>query len=141
MQDDTTERQQHQAPSSQAGRPPPIVLTSQVNLIQLQRQLKDLLKGKFEFRNTRNGTKVVTKEIVFFFSTIRAHFDSNNFPNFTFYPKSQKPIKAVIQHFPVSAPAEDISDGLVSLGFDVISVNVRDQVSHPHRTTGKIIIV
>jgi hypothetical protein len=31
--DDTIERQQHRAPSIQAGRPPPIVLSSQVNLI------------------------------------------------------------------------------------------------------------
>jgi serine phosphatase RsbU (regulator of sigma subunit) len=35
--DDTTKLQQHQAQSSQAGRPPPIVLTSQGNLMQLQR--------------------------------------------------------------------------------------------------------
>jgi hypothetical protein len=43
--DDTTERQPHQKLSSKAGRPPPIVVTSQVNLIQSQRQLKGLLKG------------------------------------------------------------------------------------------------
>jgi hypothetical protein len=54
--DDTTERQQHQASSSQAGRQPPIVLTCQVNLIQLQRHLKGLLKGDFGFRDTRHGT-------------------------------------------------------------------------------------
>jgi hypothetical protein len=40
--DDTTEH-------SQGGRPPPIVLTSQVNLIQLQRQLKGLLKNNLSF--------------------------------------------------------------------------------------------
>jgi hypothetical protein len=61
--EDTTERQKQQAPSSQAGRPPPTVLTSQVNLTQLQRQLKGLVKGNFDFRNTRNGTRVVTKEM------------------------------------------------------------------------------
>jgi hypothetical protein len=38
--DDTTERQQHQAPSSHAGRQPSIVVTSQLILVQLQRQLK-----------------------------------------------------------------------------------------------------
>jgi hypothetical protein len=54
--DYTTEPQQHQAPSSQAGRPPPILLSSQVNLTQLQRQLKDLLKGNFELRNIGNWT-------------------------------------------------------------------------------------
>jgi hypothetical protein len=29
----------------------------------LQKQLKDLVKGSFEFRNTGNGTRVVTKEM------------------------------------------------------------------------------
>jgi hypothetical protein len=45
--DNTTERQQHQAPSSHAGRQPPIVLTSQVNLIKLQRHLKPHWKVTF----------------------------------------------------------------------------------------------
>jgi hypothetical protein len=31
-------------------------------------------------------------------------------------------MKAVIRHLPHNTPAEDIYDGLVSLGFDVISV-------------------
>jgi hypothetical protein len=119
--DDTTERQKHQAPTRQAGRPPAIVLTCQINLIQLQRQLKGLRKGNFDFRNTRNGTRVVTKEITDF-SAIRSHFESNNLPYFTSYPKSQKLIKAVIRHLPVSALAEDISNGLVNLGFVVINI-------------------
>jgi hypothetical protein len=66
--ENTTEHQQHQAPSNHADRLPPIVLTSQANLIQLQRQLKGLLKGSFEFCNTRNGTRVVRKEMTDFFS-------------------------------------------------------------------------
>jgi hypothetical protein len=53
------------------------------------------------------------------FSVIRCHFESNNLPYFTFCPKSQKPIEAVIPHLPGSAPTDDISDGLVNLGFDV----------------------
>jgi hypothetical protein len=55
------------------------------------------------------------------FSAIRSHFQSHNLPYFTFYPKSQKPIKAVI-HLPFITPEEGISDGLVNLGFDVISL-------------------
>jgi hypothetical protein len=43
--DDATEHQQHQEPSSQALMPPAVVLTFQLNLIQLQRQLKGLLKA------------------------------------------------------------------------------------------------
>jgi hypothetical protein len=44
---------------------------------------------------------------------------------YLFYPKSEKPMKAVIRDLPYNTPAGDIlvSDGLVSLGFDVISVN------------------
>jgi hypothetical protein len=72
--------------------------------IQFQRQLKGLLKVKFEFRNTRSGTRVVTKGRADF-SAIRSHFESNNLPYFTFYPKSQKSVKAVIQHLPFTTPA------------------------------------
>jgi hypothetical protein len=75
--DDTTERQQYQAPFSQAGRPPPIVLTCQVNLIQMERHLKGLLEGNFGFRSTRHGTRVVTKVMAIFLS-IRSHFEGNN---------------------------------------------------------------
>jgi hypothetical protein len=61
--DDTTERGQHQAPSSQAGGPPSIVLTSQGNLIQLRKLLKGLLKTNYQFHNIRNWIKAFTKEI------------------------------------------------------------------------------
>jgi hypothetical protein len=133
--DDSTEDQQQQASSSQAGGPPPpIVLTSQLNLIQSQRQLRGLLKGNFEFRSTRNGTTIVTKEMAGFLA-IPSHFESNYLPYFTFCPKSQKPIQAVIRHLPFTTPAEDISDGLVDIGFDVI--RVKKNVSHPSITCGR----
>jgi hypothetical protein len=44
--------EQQQIPPSQAGRPPPLVLTNETNLIILQKQLRELLKGNFKFRNT-----------------------------------------------------------------------------------------
>jgi hypothetical protein len=47
-----------------SSRPPPVVLTAAANLIQLQKQLKGVAKQHFEFRNTRNGTRVVTKDMV-----------------------------------------------------------------------------
>jgi hypothetical protein len=59
--DDSTEGQVQQAPPCQRGRALYIVLTSRINLIQLQRKLRDLLKGNFEFYSTRNRTTVVTK--------------------------------------------------------------------------------
>jgi hypothetical protein len=88
-------------------------------LIQLQKQLKGFVKGKFEFRNTRNGTRVVTKEMVDF-SVIKEHFNDQNLNYFTFFPKSLKPMKAVIQHMPSNTPAKEIYE--VELGFDIISV-------------------
>jgi hypothetical protein len=56
------------------------------------------------------------------FLVVKSHFETNSLSYFTFYPKSEKSIKAVIHHLPQNTPVEDICDGLVSLGFDVISV-------------------
>jgi hypothetical protein len=54
-------------------------------------------------------------------SAFRSHFESNNLPNFTSYTNSQKRIKAAIRQLPDSTHEEDISDGLVNIGSDVIS--------------------
>jgi hypothetical protein len=110
-----------QPPSSRRGRPPPIMLTSATNLIQLQKQLKGLVKGSFEFRNTRTGTRVVTKEMADF-SAIKQYLNSQNLHYFLFFPKSLKPIKAVIRHLPGNTPAEEIYERLVELGFDIVIV-------------------
>jgi hypothetical protein len=56
------------------------------------------------------------------FLGVKSHLETNNLSYFTLYPKSEKPIKAVIRHLPVNTPAEDICDALVSLRFDVVSV-------------------
>jgi hypothetical protein len=53
------------------------------------------------------------------FQSVKSHFDSQNLSYYSSFPKSEKPIKVVICHLPHNTPAEDISDGLVSLGFDV----------------------
>jgi hypothetical protein len=75
----------------------------------------------FEFRNTRNGTRVLTKSLADF-ESIKSYFNQRQFSYFSFFLKSEKPNKAGIRHLPINIPAEDISDGLVSLAFDVISV-------------------
>jgi hypothetical protein len=95
--------EQQQGPPSQEGRPPRIALT-ETNLIQLQKQLTELVKGNFEFCNTRNGTRIVTKEMADS-SAITSHFYNKRMSYFTFYPKSQKPVKTVIRHLPHSTPA------------------------------------
>jgi hypothetical protein len=119
--------------SSKAGRPFPIVLTTATNLMQLKKRIRDIVTGNFEFRNTRSGTGIVTKEMADFLA-IRKHLDNNNLSYFTFFPKSEKPIKAVICHLPSNTPAQEISDGLVGLGFDIISVK---QMSANRRSTSE----
>jgi hypothetical protein len=55
------------------------------------------------------------------FQSVESHFYKQNLFYHSF-PKSEKPIKTVICHLPHNAPAEDISDGLVSLGFEVVCI-------------------
>jgi hypothetical protein len=112
-----TANTQEKAPAGKAGIPPPIILTTPTNLIQLQKQLKDVVAETFEFRHTRNGTRVLTKSLADF-QSVKSYFDQRQLFYFSFFPKSEKLIKAL----PINIPAEDISDGLVSLGLDVISV-------------------
>jgi hypothetical protein len=52
---------QQQTPAT-AGRPPSIVLTASMNLMHLQKEIKGLVKGSFEFGSTRKGTRVVTEK-------------------------------------------------------------------------------
>jgi hypothetical protein len=98
--------------------------------MQLQRHIKDIVTGNFKVCNTRSGTRIVTKEMPDF-SAIKKYLDNNNLSYFTFFPKSEKPIKAVICHLPMNSPAQDISDGLMDLGFDIISV---EQMSTTRRS-------
>jgi hypothetical protein len=97
----------------------------------MQKKLKGLCKGDFEFCSMRNGTRIITKEMADY-SAIHSYLETHKLPYFTFFPKSQKPIKAVICHLPHNTPAEDISDGLVNLGFDIISVK---QMTTTHRSS------
>jgi hypothetical protein len=44
--------------------------------------------------------------------------------------QNEKPIKVIIRHLPENTLAEDISDGLVSLGFDDINVKQMTTTRH-----------
>jgi hypothetical protein len=69
--------------------PPPIELASTINLIHLQKQLKGVAKDNFEFRNIRNGTKVVTKDMVDY-QAVKNYLNTQSLPYFTFHTKIHK---------------------------------------------------
>jgi hypothetical protein len=94
------------------------------------------VKDSFEFRSSRNGTRIITKTMADF-SAFKSYLEKITLPILLFTPKSLKPIKAVILRLPLNTPAEDISDGLVSLDLDVISVKqmTATRQSPPEGTT------
>jgi hypothetical protein len=65
------------------------------------------------------------------YQAVKNYLSTQSLTYFTFYPKSQKPIKAVIRHLPHNTPAEDIAEGLGDIGFDVISAK---QISSVRRS-------
>jgi hypothetical protein len=73
-------------------------------LIQLQRHVRDIDKGDFEFRNTRSGTRITTK-VMEDFSAIRKYLEGKNVSHFTYFHKSEKRVKAVIRQLPLNTPA------------------------------------
>jgi hypothetical protein len=58
---DKPKSESQQPSSSKAGRRPPIVVTSKTNLMQLQRHIRDIVTGYFEFHSTRSGSRIVTE--------------------------------------------------------------------------------
>jgi hypothetical protein len=88
--------------------------------MSLQTELEVLLNGSFKFRNTKAGTRIVSSEMADY-SAIRHYLDCQYLNYYTFFSKSVKPIKAVTGHLS-DTPAEDISNVLVELGFEIISV-------------------
>ena len=55
------ETQQHTPKGT--GRPPPIELTTNINLIKDQKEMKNKLKGDFTLRNTRNGIRLTINDM------------------------------------------------------------------------------
>jgi hypothetical protein len=92
---------QEEATPDKTGRPPPIVITAPTNLLQFQKIIKSVVKENFEFQNTRIGTRVITKTLADF-AAVKSYLETHNLPYFTFYPKSLKPMKAIICHLPMN---------------------------------------
>jgi hypothetical protein len=103
------------------GRPPHIVLTSEINFLLLQKDLKVAVTGEFFFRNTASGTGITTESMADY-KTIQNHLSQKCLPFFTFYTKEDKPVKAVIRHLPNTTSSEDITVALQELGYEIIIV-------------------
>jgi hypothetical protein len=58
-------------------------MTSTTNLIQLQSDLKEHAKGEYEFRNTRNGTRIITIEMTDYLA-MKSNLEKHNLHYFTF---------------------------------------------------------
>jgi hypothetical protein len=72
-------------------------MASTTNLIRLQSDVKDHVKGEYEFRNIRNGTRIISKEMADY-SAMKSYLEGNNLHYFTFSLNSEKPIKVVVIH-------------------------------------------
>lgn len=66
-----------QKPTSQADRPAPIILTSQLTCFCYRKKLRGFVKSNFEFLNTRNRTAIKS-------------FQNEKLSFFTFHPKSKR---------------------------------------------------
>jgi hypothetical protein len=100
-----TQRLLEQDAPRKLGRPPPIVIASTTKLIRLQSDLEEHVKGKYQFRNIRNGTRIMKKGMADC-SAMKFHLEKNNLPYYTFCPHSEKPMKAVIRHLPPDTPVK-----------------------------------
>jgi hypothetical protein len=108
--------------SSGQGRPPPIIPTSEANLINLQRQIKSVVRGEFFFfRNTANGTRITTKSMVDY-NAIQKFLNEKNLHFFTFYTKADKPVNTITRQLPGNNPAENIIVALQQTDYHVVSV-------------------
>jgi hypothetical protein len=84
--------------STGKGRPSLIVLTSEANLINLQRELKTVMNGEFFFWNTAVGSWLTTKRMVDY-NTIQKFLTKKNLHFVTFYTKVDKLVKTIIKNF------------------------------------------
>jgi hypothetical protein len=50
-------------------RPPPIIITSQINFLKFQGEIKAIIRGIFELRNTKYGTRVITRKMADYLAT------------------------------------------------------------------------
>jgi hypothetical protein len=103
------------------GRPPPIILTFEVNLPSLQKDLEALVTGEFFCWNTASGTRIITESMADY-KALQNFLSQKCVSFFTFYTKGDKQVKAVIRHLLKISSSEDNTVALQELGYEIISV-------------------
>jgi hypothetical protein len=78
----TKESPQEDSAPGKTGRPPSILITATTNQLQLQKFVKYMVKENFQFRNTRNGTRVITKTLANF-AAVKSYLETHNLQYFT----------------------------------------------------------
>jgi hypothetical protein len=107
-----------------SGRQPPIV----TNLIRLQSDLKEHVKGEYEFRNTRNGTLIITTEMADNSAT-KSFLEKKKLHYFTFSPKFRKAYQGSDPIFSQTRQRNMLPAAFEDLGFNVI--NERQLTTNP----------
>ena len=56
------------------------------------------------------------------YTTLKTHLQNTKRNYYTFHPKDENPIKAVIRQLPIDTPAEDIANELLAMDYKVHNV-------------------
>jgi hypothetical protein len=102
-------------------RPSLILMKTTINLLSFQPRIRAIVKGSFEFRNTKNGARVIAREMAKYLA-IKSHLEQRKINFYTFDPKSMKPINVFTRHLSDNTSAEHIAKKLLALDFSIISV-------------------
>jgi hypothetical protein len=79
------------------------------------------------------------------YASLKSHLELNETHYYTFHPKAEKSIKAVIRHLPGETAAEDIATELLALEHKVYNVcqmtTTRPQPERGHQTQALLLFI
>jgi hypothetical protein len=95
-----------------------MILTSEANSSNLQKELKTAVSREFFFRNTATKTWTTTKRMVDYIA-IQKILNEKYIHFFTFYTRADKPVTAITRHLPGNISPEDITVTLQETDYDM----------------------
>jgi hypothetical protein len=69
-----------------------IIITTQINMLKFQGEIKSIAKGSFEFRNTKNGTRVIVREMAEYLA-IKSQLEKKKILFYAFHHKTLKRLR------------------------------------------------